>query len=70
MIAFVETIDSPTRACFHVVEVETSINANASKHTETNSRITYLSAARVHLEDGTYIKVISLFILLFRFEAI
>ena len=63
------TYDPPTRACFHVVEVDTSIKANASKHTETNSRITYLSAI-LFLEGGTHIKVISLFILLLRLEAV
>jgi hypothetical protein len=64
-----EANNLPTRACFHVVEVDTSIKANASKHTDTNSKITYSSAGS-RVEGGTHIKVISLFILLLRLEAI
>jgi len=64
-----QACDSPTRACFHVVEVDTSIKANASKHTETNSRITYPSA-KLLCADDTRIKVISLLVLLLRLEAI
>jgi hypothetical protein len=64
-----EAKNLPTRACFHVVEADTSIKANASKHTDTNSRITCTSAGS-RVEGGTHIKVISLFILLLRLEAI
>jgi uncharacterized RmlC-like cupin family protein len=69
MITSVEAKYLPTRACFHVVEVDTSIKAKASKHTDTNSKITYSSAGS-RVEDGTHVKVVSLLILLLRLEAI
>jgi hypothetical protein len=64
-----EANNLPTRACFHVVEVDTSIKAKASKHTDTNNRITY-SSAESRVEGRAHIKVISLLILLLRLEAI